>query len=169
MKRLAYLVVLFASPAFAQDAPPVPVNEPPKEEPAKPPDQAQPPAPADDKKDENAEKVKELEQRLEKVEQQLDDAKDDNSYLEEKLQSLLPIANKLTGYVDIGGFATTGTGAGTRTDVGHMFFPQYSYVPETWVFYGDPLSTSVNSRGDVADTGESRAIVFDPINSHGKP
>ena len=33
---------------------------------------------------------------------------------------------------------------------------------------GDPLSTTINSRGDVADTGESRAITFDPINSRGK-
>jgi hypothetical protein len=41
-------------------------------------------------------------------------------------------------------------------------------VPGSWVFMGDPLSTMINSRGDVADTGESRAISYDPINSHGK-
>jgi hypothetical protein len=33
---------------------------------------------------------------------------------------------------------------------------------------GDPLSTTINSRGDVADTGDSRAVTFDPVNSHGK-
>lgn len=159
MRRLAYLLVLLASPAFAQDAP-VPVDPPqPPPEPA--PEQQDPPARPDDPK------LKELEDRLQAVEDELDAQKDDNKYLEEKIESLVPL--KITGYLDLGAFATTGNGAGTRTDVGHLLFPEYSYVPETWVFYGDPLSTAVNSRGDVADTGESRAIVFDPINSNGKP
>src|SRR5205085_9062775 len=50
------------------------------------------------------------------------------------------------------------------------YYPEYldRGVPGSWVFVGDPLSTTVNSRGDVADTGESRAIKFDPINSRGK-
>jgi hypothetical protein len=164
MKRLPLLALLVAAPAFADD--PVPVNQP---EPT--PQQAQP-ATDEPKPDANAEanaRIQELEKRLEKAEQDLADAKDDHSFLEEKLNALMPLQSKLTGYIDLGAFATTGNGAGTRTDVGHLLFPQYSYVPETWVFYGDPLSTAVNSRGDVADTGESRAIVFDPINSSGKP
>jgi hypothetical protein len=158
VKRIAYLLVLAASPAFAQEAP-TPVNEPEKTD--KPAEPEEPPPPKEDPK------IKELEERLQNVEDELDAQKDDNKYLEEKIESMVPL--KLTGYVDLGAFATTGNGAGTRTDVGHMLFPEYSYVPETWVFYGDPLSTTVNSRGDVADTGESRAIVFDPINSNGKP
>ena len=38
-----------------------------------------------------------------------------------------------------------------------------------WVFLGDPLSTAVNARGEPADTGESRAVTFDSINSNGHP
>src|SRR6478735_548239 len=131
MKRVAYLLLLLASPAFAQDAPPV--ESPP--EPLPEPVAAKPDPRIDD-----------LDARLRKAEEELADAKDDNSYLEEKLNSLLPLQNKITGYLDFGAFGTTGNGAGTRTDVGHFLFPQYSYVPETWVFYGDPLSTTVNSR-----------------------
>ncbi|HSD89004.1 MAG TPA: outer membrane beta-barrel protein [Kofleriaceae bacterium] len=163
MKCLPLLVLLVAAPAFADD--PVPVNQP---EPAQP----APPATDEPKPDANAEasaRMQELEKRLEKAEQDLADAKDDNSFLEQKLDALMPLQTKLTGYIDLGAFATTGNGAGTRTDVSNLLFPQYSYVPGTWVFYGDPLSTTVNSRGDVADTGESRAVVFDPINSGGKP
>jgi hypothetical protein len=151
MKRFAYLVVLFASPVLAEDEPaPPPVAEEPKADP-------------------RDAKLEELDERLRKAEEALEEAKDDNTYLDEKLTALLPVQNKITGYLDFGLFATTGNGAGTRTDVGHFLFPEYSYVPETWVFYGDPLSTTVNSRGDVADTGESRAIVFDPIDSNGEP
>jgi hypothetical protein len=158
MKRLAYVLLLLAPPAFADDPPPAeqpaPVAEAPKPDP---------------RISELDARVRDLDERLKAAEEALQDAKDDNSYLEEKVNSLLPLQNRFTGYVDFGAFATTGNGAGTRTDVGHLLFPEYSYVPETWVFYGDPLSTSVNSRGDVADTGESRAIVFDPIDSGGKP
>lgn len=157
MKRFAYLLLVIAYPAFADDLPaeqPAPVAEPPKPDP---------------RIKELEARTSDLDARLKAAEEALQDAKDDNSYLEEKLNSLLPLQNKITGYLDFGAFATTGNGAGTRTDVGHFLFPEYSYVPETWVFYGDPLSTTVNSRGDVADTGESRAIVFDPINSGGHP
>ncbi len=33
---------------------------------------------------------------------------------------------------------------------------------------GDPLSTAINARGEPADTGPSRAVVFDSVNSMGK-
>jgi hypothetical protein len=171
MKRLACLLLCVAAPALAQptDAPP-PAGPPPADDP--PP--AEPPAPEptpDPKADANAEadaRMQALEQRLEKVEEELEDAKDDNKYLEEKVGSLAPLTGKLGGYLDAGFFATTGNGAGTRTDLAHTWFPQYEYVTGSWVFAGDPLSTAINSRGDVADTGESRAVTFDPVNSHGK-
>ncbi len=159
MKRIAYALVLLAAPAAAQPA------EPPPAEPAE--------APAEPPPDANAEataRMKALEERLEKVEEELEAQKDDNSYLEEKLGALLPLQNKISGYLDVGAFATTGNGAGTRSDLLSTYFPEYAgVVPGSWVFMGDPLSTAINSRGDVADTGESRAITFDPINSGGNP
>jgi hypothetical protein len=123
-----------------------------------------PPAPVDETK----KKLEELEQRLQKVEEDLSQTKEDNSYLEEKLKELLPLSGRFSGYVDVGFFGTTGNGAGTREDLAGVYFPEYAgKVPGSWVFMGDPLSTAVNSRGEPADTGQSRAITFDPIHSQG--
>ena len=160
--RLATIVFLLAGavPAAAQPAPPPPEPEGPANAPLAEP----PPAAAVD--DSTQARLDALEQRLQAVEDELAATKDDNSYLEEKLRALLPLSGKLGGYLDVGFFATTGNGAGTRSDLVGMYFPEYvGIVPESWVFMGDPLSTAVNSRGDVADTGESRAVVFDPIDS----
>lgn len=161
VKRLALLSLLVASPALAQ-AP----------DPQQPAGSAPEPAtePAEPGPDPNAARIRALEQRLEAVEDELAAAKDDRTYLEEQLAKLLPLSGKISGYVDLGAFATTGNGAGTRSDLANLLFPEYSYVPGngSWVFYGDPLSTAINSRGDVADTGDSRAITYDPINSRGK-
>ncbi len=155
VRRLAPLAFLVAAagPALADE----PAPEPPPPPVEKPPE-------VDLKAS-----VEALEARLAKVEEDLDQAKDDNKYLDEKVQTLLPLTAKLGGYVDVGFFVADGNGAGTRSDLLGQYFPQYiGKVDGSWIFMGDPLSTTVNSRGDVADTGESRAIVFDPINSHGK-
>jgi hypothetical protein len=154
------LVVALVAPAAAEEPAPPPVV--PTPEAVEPPPVVTPPA--DDAR------FQALEQKLAAMEEELANAKDDTTYLEEKLSSLLPLAGKLGGYLDIGFFATSGNGAGTRSDLIGLYFPEYlaAGVPGSWVFMGDPLSTSVNSRGDVADTGDSRAIVFDPINSRGK-
>jgi hypothetical protein len=130
--------------------------------------QDEPPPPTTDKNAEVDARMQALEQRLEKAEEELELAKEDNAFLEEKVSALAPLSGKIGGYLDFGFFTTTGNGAGTRSDIGHAYFPEFSNVPESWVFMGDPLSTAINSRGDVADTGESRAITFDPINSRGK-
>jgi hypothetical protein len=75
---------------------------------------------------------------------------------------------KITGYGDLGFFATQGDGAGFRRDAGHDMFPDQSGIG--WVFYGDLLATMVNSRGDVADLGEAPGVDrFDSINSEGNP
>ncbi|HEX5059975.1 MAG TPA: outer membrane beta-barrel protein [Kofleriaceae bacterium] len=164
MKRIFLASLIVATPAWAQPADPQPQPAQPAQ--PEPPTQTEPKEPAEPKVDL---KLHELEQRLQKVEDELEQAKDDNSYLEEKLQSLLPLTGKISGYVDMGAFVTSGNGAGTRTDLLQTWFPEFiDKVPGSWVFYGDPLSTAINSRGDVADTGESRAVTFDPINSHGK-
>ncbi len=167
MKRLVVVVLtLVSSIAFAQaqgdDAPP-PAPAPPPE-PVAAPEPPPPPTP-------NAEidaRMRVMEKRLEKLEDDLSQAKDDTSYLEEKVQQLLPLTAKFGGYVDFGFFATDGNGAGTREDLTNSYFPEYAgKVPGSWVFMGDPLATMINSRGDVADTGNSRAITFDPIHTGG--
>ncbi|MBL9019194.1 MAG: outer membrane beta-barrel protein [Myxococcales bacterium] len=157
MKQLAILLLLTASPALADEPAAPPVEPVPAPEPEPEPAKTDP-------------RLDELTRRLQTLEDELSQVKDDNTYLEEKLQSLLPIAAKLGGYIDAGFFVTDGNGAGTRSDLIGQFYPEYldKGIPGSWVFMGDPLSTTVNSRGDVADTGESRAIVFDPINSRGK-
>ena len=154
MKSL-WIVLLLAAPAYADDEPPPPA----------PPAQPTPPPPeSDDKK-----KIRELEERLQKLEEEVSQQKDDSGYLEEKLKELLPLSGRIGGYVDVGFFATTGNGAGTREDLASTYFPEYAgIVPGSWVFMGDPLSTAVNSRGEPADTGQSRAVTFDPIHSQGK-
>jgi hypothetical protein len=91
--------------------------------------------------------------------------------LEDKLATMqnhktqFPI--KITGYGDIGLFATQGDGSGFRRDIGHAMFPAQSDVG--WVFYGDLLATQINSRGDVADLGQAPGVDrFDSVHSGGK-
>ena len=72
------------------------------------------------------------------------------------------------GYIDLGFFATEGNGSGIVRDQGHMLFPQYSNYG--WLFYGDILSTAVNSRGEAADLGDAAGVVRqDSIHSGGAP
>lgn len=161
--KLRYLwPVLLCGRVWADDEPPAPPPPPPPPPEAPPPVVPAPPDP------ELQKKLQELDQRLQKVEDDLSQAKDDNQYLEDKVKELLPLAGRLSGYVDIGFFGTTGNGAGTREDLAGIYFPQYvGKVPGSWVFMGDPLSTAINSRGEPADTGDSRAVTFNPIHSRG--
>lgn len=100
-----------------------------------------------------------LESKVEELEQKLSSAA-------EGRKSRFPV--KITGYGDIGAFATQGDGAGFRRDIGHTMFPTHSDIG--WVFYGDLLATQINSRGDVADLGESPGVDrFDSVNSEGNP
>jgi hypothetical protein len=107
--------------------------------------------------------------RLQRLEDELAQLREDNAFLEQKVDSATRLSARFSGYLDVGFFATDGDGAGTRTDLGNVYFPRYAgVVPDSWVFLGDPLSTAVNARGEPADTGESRALTFDPIDSRGK-
>jgi len=99
-----------------------------------------------------ANRVEELEARLEQAER--------------ARRARFPV--KITGYGDLGFFATQGDGSGFRRDAGHIQFPDEQQM--AWVFYGDLLATMVNSRGDVADLGEAPGVDrFDSINSNGNP
>jgi hypothetical protein len=95
---------------------------------------------------------------------------DEIEQLRRDIETVRPRANRFRGYVDIGFFATGGDGSGVRRDALHANFPEYdNVVPGAWVFMGDPLSTAVNSRGEPADTGPSRSIRLDAIDSQGAP
>lgn len=79
------------------------------------------------------------------------------------------VSGRIGGYIDVGFFYVNGDGSGIRPDTGHLVFPEYSDVPDSWVFMGDPLGPTINSRGDVATTGPSRAVTYNPVDNGGKP
>jgi hypothetical protein len=73
------------------------------------------------------------------------------------------------GYVDFGFFVPQGDGSGIVRDSGNLIFPEYA-GRYGWVFLGDLLAPTVNSRGEVADVGDAAGSVrFDSINSRGAP
>jgi hypothetical protein len=112
----------------------------------------------------------ELEEQNRRLREDLDRIKEDAAFTQKRVDQVMPITGRLTGYVDFGFFAVQGDGSGIRPDIGNRRFPEYAdQVPGTWVFMGDPLSTAVNSRGEPADTGDSRAVAFDAIKNGGKP
>lgn len=111
----------------------------------------------------------ELEEANELLTEELEYVQDDTAYNEEQIKALMPLSSRLSGYVDVGFFYVSGDGSGIRPDFGHRFFPEWEgVVPDSWVFMGDPLSTTVNSRGEPADTADSRAVVYDPIDNRGR-
>jgi hypothetical protein len=80
------------------------------------------------------------------------------------------LSRYITVFVDVGAFAVGGDGSGIRTDIGHVYFPEYQgRIAAQWVFMGDPLSTAINSNGEPSDTSTSREIENDTINSEGRP
>ena len=73
------------------------------------------------------------------------------------------------GYVDFGFFVPQGNGSGITRDNGNELFPQYE-GQYGWVFLGDLLAPTVNTRGEVADLGQAAgAARFDSIHSGGAP
>jgi hypothetical protein len=113
-------------------------------------------------------RLKNLEAENARLREELDELRDNHGFVEQQVQRLLPLTGRLSGYLDFGFFYVQGGGSGIRSDIGSKYFPEYiGVVTDSWVFYGDPLSTAVNSRGEPAETGPSRAVVFDPVNSNG--
>ena len=74
------------------------------------------------------------------------------------------------GYVDFGFFAPQGTGVGVVQDEGpSRYFPEYANK-YAWVFLGDLLAPTVNSRGEAASLGNFPGVNrFDSIDSTGAP
>ena len=127
---------------------------------------AEDPNPLDDLRAQNqalAADIEALRQDNQALRQDSEYLREDLTYLERQVRGLLPLTGRLTGYLDLGFFHVTGTGAGHRADTGNLVFPEYEDVSMAWVFLGDPLSTAVNARGEPARTGSSRGVVFDPI------
>ena len=114
-------------------------------------------------------RLNDLEKKNAELREELDQLREDHTFVDQRVQTLLPLSGRLHGYVDFGFFFVQGDGAGIRNDIGNEIFPEYrGVVSDAWVFLGDPLSTAINSRGDPADTGESRAVTFDAVDSRGE-
>src|SRR5262245_36129408 len=111
-------------PGFANPGPVPPGAAPEAEEPPPPPEPLEDPFT----------RIKDLETRLDKQ--------------QEQMASQRPRVS-LGGYVDFGFFVPRGDGSGIIRDNGNAMFPQYA-GQYGWVFLGDLLATAVNSRGEVA-------------------
>jgi hypothetical protein len=165
---LAALLTLCAARASAQEEPVVP------EEPATPaePEEEVPPPPSGEA--DVAARLDALEQRMGALEEENAALREEIALVEEDAEAAEELDRaadrgrfRLTGYADMGFFWAAGDGTGIRIDAGNRIFPQYDYVAGGWVFMGDPLATMVNARGEPAETGDSRAITYDPVGSGG--
>jgi hypothetical protein len=115
-------------------------------------------------------RLAELARQNEELRERVEALEGEQEWTNQRMEQLMPLTGKISGYLDFGFFWVQGDGRGIRTDLGHRALPQYEgVVPDSWVFLGDPLAVAINSRGDPADVAESRAITFDPIGNEGKP
>jgi hypothetical protein len=149
-------------------APPVPVVPVDPAAPVERPVPQDTPKPDDERLSQLEKRLGALERENKKLKREVADLRDEHDSVSERLDGVLPLVAKVGGYVDFGFFYAMGDGSGIRPDTNYQHFPQYQgIIPGSWVFYGDPLSTTVNSRGEPADTGESRAITFDGVDASG--
>ena len=73
------------------------------------------------------------------------------------------------GYIDVGFFVPQGNGSGIVRDEGNALFPEYA-GRYGWVFLGDLLAPTINSRGEAADLGDAAGVErFDSVHSRGAP
>lgn len=124
---------------------------------------------ADDRLDRLEKRLKALERENRALRGEVTTLREDQDEVSERVDRVMPLTGRVGGYLDVGFFHAQGDGSGVRSDIGNLQFPEYKgVVPDSWVLMGDPLSTTINSRGEPADTGASRAITFDGVNSQGK-
>lgn len=127
--------------------------------PTRPEPVAEAPAPEDPRD----QAIRDLQRRLEETEAEVQELKSRPSWISK-------LAATFSGYIDLGFFWAQGDGSGVRQDFGHRWAPQYAgQILDSWVLLGDPRSTAINSRGEVADVGVGRAMRDDPIHSGGRP
>ena len=100
-----------------------------------------------------------------------DRIRDLEAKLEQTKQLVTGRAPRVTvgGYIDLGFFVPQGDGSGIIRDQGNQYFPEFA-GKYGWVFLGDILAPTVNSRGEVADLGDAAGVDrFDSIHSGGAP
>jgi hypothetical protein len=155
------LAMAASGPAIAQNAPakpaPAAAEKAAAEEPAAEESAAEEPATEEPAEVDLEAQAQELANKVEELEAKLEAS-------ERTRRARFPV--KITGYGDLGFFATSagGDGSGFRRDAGHLVFPEHQQI--AWVFYGDLLATMINSRGDVADLGEAPGVDrFDSVNA----
>ena len=173
--RVVIALALACAPGIlrAQPAP----DEPPPAEPApQPPPEPPPPPPAPPAL--TGPTVEELEQRIDELErkqEELERAEARNQGTREQVsKEILPRSRLLSVFVDVGAFVVQGNGSGIRSDLDHIYYPQYgtngtNHVPGQWVFTGDPLATAINSLGEPADNSDSRELKTDNLGAGGNP
>lgn len=104
-------------------------------------------------------RVTRLENKVQALEQRITESAPD--------EASVPLT--VFGYIDFGFFAPQGNGSGWVQDVGNLILPEYD-GRYAWVFLGDILAPTVNSRGDAADLGDSPGSDrFDSVGSGGAP
>jgi hypothetical protein len=132
--------------------------------------QAPPSLPSDEEEEaiveeEEVEEVATDEDRIRALEDKVADLEQRLSEEEKEPDSPITFA----GYIDFGFFAPIGDGPGWIQDFGNQHIPELA-GRYAWVFLGDILATTVNSRGEVADLGDAPgATRFDSVNSNGAP
>jgi hypothetical protein len=155
---LAGTLALAGRPASAAPKPPVAPTAPAR--PAAVPAPAAQPAP-EPAPEEEAETIQELNEKIRALEIRLDQ--------NETLMAGRRPRVTLGGYADFGFFLSQGNGSGIVRDNGNLLFPEYQ-GRYGWVFLGDLLSPTVNSRGEAADLGDPAGVKrFDSIHSGGAP
>lgn len=144
-------------------APPSPVEAPPPAPPVAPP-----PSDRDERMDAAERRLDQLQKENERLRDEVEQLRADHDWVESRVEQVMPVTTRVSGYVDVGFFYVSGTGRGIkRDDLASPQFREYAYA-YPWVFMGDPLSTAINSRGDPADVGDSQAVKLNPIHSNGK-
>jgi hypothetical protein len=109
-------------------------------------------------------------QELEELQDTVDRLRAQLEAVQQRQDIMSKVSIRFSGYLDFGFFWVQGNGSGVRPDYYRQAAPELNgQIPASWVLVGDPLSTAINSRGDVADTGDSRAIRSDPIHAGGRP
>ena len=156
---IAAALLALARVASAQPVPDEPEISPPV---APTPAVAEPEKPAPPASDD-------VQQQLDDLYAKLDAVRSQANATQEQIKTLAP-ANYISAWVDVGAFAVQGNGAGTRSDINHVYFPYYArHVPGVWTFMGDPLATMINADGEPADSGLSREDPNDQLHSGGRP